>query len=109
MTVGGANTGRSDQVELMAIGGANTELSGPVGPIARGGADTEQQSGQVEPTAGCGADTELSGQMESIARGGADLFLFLFLLRIISSSKGCSPKRHPFTRVSFLCQIQKLR
>ena len=32
------------------------------------------------------------------------LFLFLFLLRMISSSKGCSPKRHPFTRVSFLRQ-----
>ena len=30
--------------------------------------------------------------------------LFLFLLRAISSSKGCLPKRHPCTRVSFLHQ-----
>ena len=31
-------------------------------------------------------------------------FLFLFLLRMISSSKGCSPKRLPCSRVSFLHQ-----
>ena len=33
-----------------------------------------------------------------------NMFLFLFLLRIISSSKGYSPKRHPYTRASILCQ-----
>ena len=35
---------------------------------------------------------------------GRDLFLFMFLLSMTSSSKGFSPKRHPYTRVSFLHQ-----
>jgi len=60
-SVGGADTERSVQVEL--IGGADTkqQLGGQVEPTTTGGADIEQ-SGQVEPFVGGGADSGSSGQ-----------------------------------------------